>query len=311
MLQIQTGQKIGRYQVESFLGRGAFAQVFLATDSKGRRFALKVGDDSGGGKYLPRFGEVTVTRDPRAVSPDETPAEAMFLDPIEGARAEILDATEVDELLLKEADLLRAANGHGVPQLHEVFTQNERPVLVMDFIDGSTLRERIRSMEGVKLGWLLQAAQILEFQCAHGWNCHGDIKPENIIITDEEEVFLLDPVPESCREDRIVTTPWYNPFLRWDEKGDAQSFAIILYELMVGALPFDQVPWSLAGTCLNAHSLEEREMSMSLYLAYPPMREINALTPRHVEYMFHRCLCDADYGLSQLCADLNAFLLKN
>ena len=87
MLQIQTGQKIGQYQVEGFLGRGAFAQVFLAIDPKGRRVALKVGDDSGGGRFLPRFGEVTVTRDPRAVSPDETPAEAMFLDPVGGAVA--------------------------------------------------------------------------------------------------------------------------------------------------------------------------------------------------------------------------------
>lgn len=311
MLQIQTGQKIGRYQVEGFLGRGAFAQVFLATDSKGRRFALKVGDDSGGGRILPRFGEVTVTRDPRAVSPDETPAEAMFLDPIDGARAEVLDAHEVDELLIKEAELLRKADGNQAPRLHEIVEVDGRPVLVMDHIAGSTLRERIRSMEGVKLGWILEAARAVERHCEFGWTCHGDIKPENIIINDEEEVFLLDPVPASCREDRIVTTPWYNPFLRWDEKGDCQAFAIMLYELMVGAVPFDKVPWSLAGTCHTAHTDDERQMSLSMYLAYPPMRELNALTPRHIEHIFHRSMCDEAYSLSDLCADLEDFLLRD
>ncbi|MHC4379707.1 MAG: hypothetical protein ACYSU1_01270, partial [Planctomycetota bacterium] len=175
----------------------------------------------------------------------------------------------------------------------------------------STLRERIRSMEGVKLGWLLEAARILQRNCEFGWTCHGDIKPENIIITDEEEVYLIDPVPESCREDRIVTTPWYNPFLRWDQKGDAQAFAIILYELMVGAVPFDKVPWDLAGTCQSTHQAEEREMSLSMFLAYPPMRELNALTPRHIEQVFHLAMCDSGYGLDELSGDLEEFLLRS
>ena len=311
MLQIQTGQKIGPYQMEGFLGRGAFAQVFLATDAQGKRVALKVGDDSGGGRFLPRFGEVTVTRDPRAVSPDETPAEAMFLDPVDGARAEVLDSHEVDALLLKEAELLHLAEGNQVPRLHQILHQEDRPILVMDHVSGSTLREKIRSMEGVKLGWLLEAARILQRNCEFGWTCHGDIKPENIIINDEEEVYLIDPVAESCREDRIVTTPWYNPFLRWDQKGDTQAFAIMLYELMVGAVPFDKVPWDLAGTCSSTHQPEQREMSLSLFLAYPPMRELNALTPRHIEQIFHRAMCDPGFGLNELCEDLEDFLLRS
>ncbi len=311
MLQIQTGQKIGQYQVEGFLGRGAFAQVFLATDAQGRRVALKVGDNSGGGRFLPRFGEVTVTRDPRAVSPDETPAEAMFLDPVDGARAEVLDASEVDELLLKEAALLRAAPGTTTPRLHEVIEVEGRPVLVMDHISGTTLRERIRSMEGIKISWLLDVAIAAERLIEGGWTCHGDIKPENILVNDQEEIFLIDPVPESCRADRVVTTPWYNPFLRWDQKGDAQALAIMIYELMVGAMPFDKVPWSHAGTCHTSHSEEERNLSLSMFLACPQMREINALTPRHFEHIFHRAMCEESYGLVELRTDLEDFLLRH
>jgi serine/threonine protein kinase len=86
MLQITTGQILANYRILAFLGRGAFAQVFLAESTDGRKVALKVGDESGGGQSIPRFGEVTGERNALGVSPDETPAEALFLDPQEGAR---------------------------------------------------------------------------------------------------------------------------------------------------------------------------------------------------------------------------------
>ena len=311
MLQIHSGQLIGPCEVQGFLGRGAFAQVHAALDRSGKPVALKVGDDSGGGRFLPRFGEVTLTRDPRAVSPDETPAEALFLDPASGARAEILDAHEVDELLVREAEILASVQVAGVPRLHDVIEQAGRPVLVMDVVEGATLRQRIRSMEGVKLGWLLEVCRTLEELYAAGWTCHGDLKPENILVGPDERVFLIDPVPESCREDRVVTTPWYNPFLRWDPKGDAQSIAIILYELMAGGLPFDMVPWPYAGLHRAGVSAEERELEMSLYLSYPRMRDLNALAPRQIESLFHRAMCDESFSLSELRVELEDFLMRH
>lgn len=311
MLQIHSGQKIGSCEVQAFLGRGAFAQVHAARDLSGRAVALKVGDQSGGGRFLPRFGEVTVTRDPRAVSPDETPAEALFLDPSHGARAEILNSHEVDELLLSEAAILALADVPGVPRLIDVVEAEGRPVLVMEQVEGSTLRQRIRSMEGVKLGWLVQAARTLEELYEAGWVAHGDLKPENILIGPDESVSLIDPVPESCRDDRIVTTPWYNPFLRWDSKGDAQSLAIILYELLAGGLPFETVPYPFAGRPVEELVDEERDLEMSLYLSYPRMRDLNALTPRQLESLFHRAMCDESFGLQEMRRELEDFLMRN
>jgi serine/threonine protein kinase len=311
MLEIKNGQQIGHWEVVDFLGRGAFAQVFLAVDSAGNHAALKVGDESGGGSFVPRFGEVTGERDPARVSPDETPAEALFLDPAEGARPEVLDAHEVDELLLAESELLEAGCGRGIPTLREVAEKEGRPVLVMDAVDGSTLRNRIRNQEGVKLGWLLETARTLERLNRLGWECHGDVKPENILVTPTEKVVLIDPAPATGRPDEVVATPWYNPFLRRDSKGDAQGLAIILYELLCGAMPFDKVPFHWAGIECQPIDEESRDLDHSLFLAYPRPRELNPKAPREIERMIYLTLCDEAYGLPDFRMDLEDFLLKS
>ena len=55
MLQITTGQTLGTYRVLNFLGRGAFAQVFLAESPSGELVALKMGDESGHESFVPLF----------------------------------------------------------------------------------------------------------------------------------------------------------------------------------------------------------------------------------------------------------------
>jgi serine/threonine protein kinase len=310
MLQITTGQTLGSYRVLNFLGRGAFALVFLAESPSGEMVALKMGDESGGGQYLPRFGEVTGERNPSGVSPDETPAEALFLDPREGAKAEVLDSHEVDELLRNEAEILKSADGRGLPKLLEVFELDTRPVLVMEYIEGSTLREKIRSLEGIKLGWLVEVSRTLERLQGLGWECHGDVKPENIMVTLDERVILLDPMPSATRSDEILATPWYNPFLRHDSKGDTHSLAILLYELLCGCLPFDEAPFRYAGMPESACSEEDLSLALSMYLAYPKPREVNAHAPRELERIIYRSLCDEAYGLADFRLDLEDFLAK-
>lgn len=310
MLQILTGQRIGRFEVTGFLGRGAFAQVFEGTDSDGQRVALKVGDESGGGCALRRFREITSERRPSGISPDETPAEAMFLDPIDGARAEVLDASEVDGLLLREAALLEQAGGKGLPALIEVMQESSRPVLAMEIAEGRTLRQRIRSLEGVKLHWVVELTYVLERIQALGWQSHGDVKPENVVIGEDGKVTLLDPVPLTDRPDLVVTTPWYNPFLRRDVKADVHGIAIMLYELLAGALPFEQVPFRYAGCAQSAADAEEQDLLLSLFLSFPKPRELNPRCPAEFDRIVYRALADESYGLSDLRLDLEDFLLK-
>ena len=310
MRQITTGQRIGSFEIRGFLGRGAFAQVFSALDPSGLRIALKMGDESGGGRFLHRFREITSERSPSGLSPDETPAEAMFLDPIQGARAEILDSAEVDELLWQEAKLLEAANGKGFPEFYGVEEVDGRPVIIMEEIQGSTLRERIRSLEGVKLGWFIQVARTLEYVQSLGWDCHGDVKPENILVRPDESIVLIDPTPSLGRGDLCVTTPWYNPFLQRSSKSDAQAVAIILYELFCGALPFEQVPFRYAGCSVTESNQEEYELTMSMFLSFPRPRELNPRSPAEFDRMIFRAMADPQFGLSDLRSGMEKFLLK-
>lgn len=311
MIQIAVGQAIGPYQAMGFLGRGAFAQVFLAEGPQGSPCALKIGDDVGGGRFIPRSKQITAERDPAWISPDEAPAEAFFLDPHEGAHSEVLESAEVDALLLAEAEMLRAADGRGVVRLRDVIENRGRPVLVLDVVSGRTLRERIRSLEGVKLRWIAEAARTVERLTNSGaWSCHGDLKPENIVITEDEEVVLLDPVPDAARPDLLVTTPHYNPFLRRTAKADAESFAILLYELLCGALPFEHSPWEYAGVDPACHPAEDLKLSRSYLLSYPKPRDLNPHAPAEIERAIYRALCHDNYGLSEIRCDLEDFLLR-
>lgn len=311
MIQIEAGQAIGPYRVQGFLGRGGFAQVFLAQDPRGHRVALKLGDESGGGRYVPRFGEVTSEKDPGRISPDEAPAEALFLNPQDGARAEVLDTREVDQLLRAEVQVLSAAATDGLVRLLDVLEKDGRPVLALEFVPGWTLRERIRALRGVKLRWFVAAARTLERLARKGdAGCHGDVKPENVLVTEDERVVLVDPAPPTGRTDLIVATPPYNPFLRRDSKGDAQALAIVLYEILCGAVPFDHAPWELAGRDLGALPEEERRLSLAYFLGHPRARELNPRTPPELERVIYRAFNDERYGMTELRLDLEDFLLR-
>jgi hypothetical protein len=137
------------------LPRGGFAA--------GEKVALKIGDVAGGGRYVTRFLEITNKRKPEGISPDETPAEAVFFRQ-DGVRIDFLDVHEIDDLVRSEYELLASAiKSPNVVRRARVFTHEGRPIVsVMDYVRGKTLREKIRALEGIRLNWFLTIVRALQ-----------------------------------------------------------------------------------------------------------------------------------------------------
>ncbi len=307
MIKLEAGERIGSYRVVEFLARGGFALVYVAEDSEGRKVALKIGDVAGGGRYVTRFLEITNQRRPEGISPDETPAEAIFFRQ-DGVRIDFLDVHEIDECLRNEAELLETIKSPNVVGLRECFVHEGRPVIAMEYARGKTLREKIRALEGIRLNWFLTIVRtLMKLNRTGQLAYHGDLKPENVLVKPSGSVMMLDPAMRIDERGVITTTPHYNPLLLRESKADVMAIGVMLYEILTGVLPFDEVPWQYAG---REQGGEVERMSLSYFLSYPPPKDLNPNTPEPLAKIVYRCLTVPEYGLPELEKDLVDFLRK-
>lgn len=308
MIKLEAGEKIGAYHVTDFLARGGFSLVYLAEDDAGQKVALKIGDVAGGGRYVTRFLEITNRRQAEGISPDETPAEAIFFRQ-DGVRIDFLDVHEIDDLIQGEAEMLNPIKNPNVVRVRDCFQHDGRPVMVMDYVRGKTLREKIRALEGIRLNWFLTIVRSLQKMRASGeLPYHGDLKPENVIVKPSGSVVLVDPAMRADDRGVITTTPHYNPFLLRESKADVMGIGVMLYEILTGVLPFDDVPWQYAG---REQGGEVERLSISFFLSYPPPKDLNPNTPEALGRIVYRCLTVPEYGLEELESDLVDFLRKD
>jgi len=307
MIKLVAGERLGSYRVQEFIARGGFALVYLAEDQTGHKVALKIGDVAGGGRYVTRFLEITNEKKPEGISPDETPAEAIFFRQ-DGVRIDFLDVHEIDDLLRGEAEIMARVKHPNMIALRETFVHEGRPVLVMEHARGKTLREKIRALEGIRLNWFLTLVRTLQKLSRTGaLPYHGDLKPENILIKPSGSVVMLDPAMRMDERGVITTTPHYNPLLLRESKADVMGIGAMLYEILTGVLPFDEVPWTYAG---REQGGETERLSLSYFLSYPPPKDLNPNTPEPLARIIYRCLTVMDYGLADLERDLVDFLRK-
>lgn len=307
MIKLEVGERIGAYRVVEFIARGGFSLVYLAEDEEGERVALKIGDVAGGGRYVTRFLEITESRQPEGISPDETPAEAIFFRQ-DGVRIDFLDVHEIDDLIRGEADILRGCKSQNLVRVRDCFLHEGRPVEVLDHVRGKTLREKIRALEGIRLNWFLTVVRALQKLQGKGTLAyHGDLKPENILIKPSGSVIMVDPAMRADERGVITTTPHYNPLLLRDSKADVMGIGVMLYEILTGVLPFDEVPWQFAG---REQGGDVERLSLSFFLSYTPPKELNPNTPDALARIVYRCLTVMEYGLPELEADLVDFLRK-
>ncbi len=140
-----------------------------------------------------------------------------------------VDRSQAVEWFKREAKLLLKLNHSCIPRVRDFFVENDRHYLVMDFIDGRTLAE-ILTKEGNVPGldgahgvseararsWAQQLCNVLGY--LHRQNppiIFRDLKPSNIMVTDQDEIKLIDfgiaRTFQSQRQSTIIMTIGYAP----------------------------------------------------------------------------------------------------
>src|SRR5713226_4167120 len=161
----------------------------------------------------------------------------------------------------REARAISALSHPHVCTLHDIGEQGEIGYLVMEFVDGQTLRDRLDSGPtplDELLRYATQIADALEVAHAHGIT-HRDLKPSNVMITSRGAVKILDfglaKLEERSASDDEVTDVTTRPgvaigtarYMSPEQMGadpvgtpsDIFSFGILLYEAITGRHPFE------------------------------------------------------------------------
>lgn len=194
-----------------------------------------------------------------------------------------------------ELQILPALTGPHVPRFVAAGDLHRMPYLVMEYVAGHTLQHWLDDAsqpldEGLMAR--LGAAMAHAVHSLHQQNaCHLDLKPGNVLFTNEDHAVLLDfglschaHYPDLLAEEqrKAVGSPaWMAPEqvvgVRGDPRSDIFAIGVMLYELATGELPF--------GAPTTAGGLRQRLWMVPT----PPRKHRPALAPWLQEIIL-RCL---------------------
>ena len=193
-----------------------------------------------------------------------------------------------------EKQILAALHGPHAPRYVAAGDVTTQPYLVMEYVAGETLQERLDRGAAREPGEIAQIGASLA-NAVHWLHeqdvCHLDLKPGNVMLAARGGVVLLDfglswqaHKPDLLAEDLRTTIgsyAWMAPEqvvgVRGDPRSDVFAIGVILYELCTGELPF--------GNPQTRGGLRQR-----FWMQPAPPRQFNAQVPEWLQEIILTCL---------------------
>ncbi len=215
-----------------------------------------------------------------------------------------------------EAQAAAAITHPNIVGVHDVCSGGEMPYIVMEYIEGVTLKSYIEKNGALPwkkaVNFQLQICAALE--CAHKQNIiHQDIKPHNMLITDDGTLKVTDfgiaratggsTTVAGEAEGAVGSVHYCSPEQArggfTDAKSDIYSAGVVLYEMLVGKVPFD-APTPVAVAMMHMQS------------DAVPVSQIRAELPKDLDLVIARSMSrekrNRYASASEMMRDLNFIL---
>ena len=209
---------LGRYTIESHLGRGAMGAVYKGVD--------------------PRINRVVAIK--TLAIQDEFDAD---------------EVAEVRQRFFHEAEIAGRLSHPNIVTIYDAGEDHDLAYIAMEYLEGSDLRELIRDKRRLPtmekaMQMIAQIAEALDYAHSKGV-IHRDIKPSNIMVEKSSgQLKLADfgvaRITSSSRTRTgtiLGTPPYMSPEQlageHVDGRSDIFSLGVVLYELVAGKRPFD------------------------------------------------------------------------
>ncbi|HEX3571760.1 MAG TPA: serine/threonine-protein kinase [Acidobacteriaceae bacterium] len=189
------------------------------------------------------------------------------------------DAEEIAERFLREIRLLASLDHPNIAALHTAFRHQGELVMIMEFVEGQTIRPQHNGggiMVERSLDYIKQVLSGLAYAHDRGI-IHRDIKPSNIMLSGKNQVKLLDfglalPAlgPEYTRSGtRLGSLHYMSPEQvlgkKLDARSDIYSTGVTLYQLITARLPFEgDGEYAIATGHLKSRPEDPRAMNPSI-----------------------------------------------
>ena len=256
----------GKYLVGRVLGQGGFGITYVGWDiALERKVAIK--------EYYPS-GQVSRNPGSRGLT---------WYTSVQSQQAK----QNGTQMFLKEARKMSKVDDiPNVVRVRDLFQENETAYIVMDFVEGETLKARLEKTgplpwEQAK-GIFLPAIQAME-QVHKAGLVHRDISPDNLMLTPGGKVKILDLGAakdlsvNNGASSMQVAKGGFSPFEQYTQRGssgpwtDVYAMAATIYYTLTGKLPpvatdrvvEDTISWEEPGLkALSAQALEALQKAM-------------------------------------------------